>query len=126
MEIMNNKKLSIVIMAAGRGTRMNSELPKVLHRLSGETLLNHVIATAEELTPENIVTVVGHEAQMVQDSVNNNDILLNISKGMQLIATLITVTTAILNSKNILFSYTKRSKRRRACCNANTKSFRKL
>ena len=80
MEIMNNKKLSIVIMAAGRGTRMNSELPKVLHRLSGETLLNHVIATAEELTPENIVTVVGHEAQMVKDSVNNNDILFSIQK----------------------------------------------
>jgi len=80
MEIMNNKKLSIVIMAAGRGTRMNSELPKVLHRLSGETLLNHVIATAEELTPENIVTVVGHEAQMVKDSINNNDILFSMQK----------------------------------------------
>ena len=77
MGIMNNKKLSIVIMAAGRGTRMNSELPKVLHHLSGETLLNHVIKTAEKLTPENIVTVVGHEAQMVQDSVNNNDILFS-------------------------------------------------
>ena len=58
MEIMNNKKLSIVIMAAGRGTRMNSELPKVLHRLLGETLLNHVIETAEKLTPENKVTVL--------------------------------------------------------------------
>ena len=80
MEIMNSKKLSIVIMAAGRGTRMNSELPKVLHRLSGETLLNHVIRTAEKLIPENIVTVVGHEAQMVKDSVNNNDILFSMQK----------------------------------------------
>ena len=80
MEIMNSKKLSIVIMAAGRGTRMNSELPKVLHRLSGETLLNHVITTAEKLIPENIVTVVGHEAQMVKDSVNNNDILFSMQK----------------------------------------------
>ena len=77
---MNDKKLSIVIMAAGRGTRMNSELPKVLHHLSGETLLNHVIATAEQLSPENIVTVVGYEAQMVQDSVNNSDILFSIQK----------------------------------------------
>tara|TARA_Y100001978_G_scaffold155847_1_gene141335 strand:+ start:3055 stop:3801 length:747 start_codon:yes stop_codon:yes gene_type:complete len=80
MEIMNSKKLSIVIMAAGRGTRMNSELPKVLHRLSGETLLNHVITTAEKLIPENIVTVVGHEAQMVKDSVNNSDILFSMQK----------------------------------------------
>ena len=80
METMNNKKLSIVIMAAGRGTRMNSELPKVLHNLSGETLLNHVITTADKLRPENIVTVVGHEAQMVQDSVNKSDILFSIQK----------------------------------------------
>ena len=80
MEIMNNNKLSVVIMAAGRGTRMKSELPKVLHHLSGETLLNHVITTAEKLTPENIITVVGHEAQMVQDSVNKSDILFSIQK----------------------------------------------
>ncbi|MAV89358.1 MAG: UDP-N-acetylglucosamine pyrophosphorylase [Candidatus Marinimicrobia bacterium] len=77
---MNNNKLSVVIMAAGRGTRMKSELPKVLHHLSGETLLNHVITTAEKLTPENIITVVGHEAQMVQDSVNKSDILFSIQK----------------------------------------------
>ena len=80
METMNNKKLSIIIMAAGRGTRMNSELPKVLHNLSGETLLNHVITTAEKLRPENIITVVGHEAQMVKDSVNKSDILFSIQK----------------------------------------------
>ena len=80
METMNNKKLSIIIMAAGRGTRMNSELPKVLHNLSGETLLNHVITTAEKLRPDNIITVVGHEAQMVKDSVNKSDILFSIQK----------------------------------------------
>ena len=77
---MNSKKLSIVIMAAGRGTRMNSDLPKVLHHLSGKTLLNHVIATAEKLNPENIVTVIGHEAKMVQESVNNGNILFSIQK----------------------------------------------
>ena len=80
MEIMNSKKLSIVIMAAGRGTRMNSDLPKVLHHLSGKTLLNHVIATAEKLNPQNIVTIIGHEAKMVQDSVNNGNILFSIQK----------------------------------------------
>ena len=80
MEIMNNKNLSIIIMAAGRGTRMNSEMPKVLHHLSGKTLLNHVISTAEKLNPENIITVVGHKAQMVQDSVHNGEILFSMQK----------------------------------------------
>ena len=41
--------LSIIIMAAGKGTRMESDIPKVLHKLSGETLLNHVIKTAKKL-----------------------------------------------------------------------------
>ena len=75
-----NSDLSVVIMAAGRGTRMNSDLPKVLHELSGKTLLNHVISTSLELSPKKIVIVVGHEAQMVRDSVPNKNILFSIQK----------------------------------------------
>ena len=77
---MMDSNLSIVIMAAGRGTRMNSDLPKVLHRLSGETLLNHVISTSLELNPKKIIIVIGHEAQMVKDSVTNKNILFSIQK----------------------------------------------
>ena len=47
--------LSVVIMAAGRGTRMNSDIPKVLHQLSEKTLLQHVIDAAKELNPKKIV-----------------------------------------------------------------------
>ena len=75
-----SSNLSIVIMAAGRGTRMNSDLPKVLHKLSGETLLNHVISTSLELSPKRIVVVVGHEAQMVRDSVPDKNILFSIQR----------------------------------------------
>jgi len=75
-----NSNLSIVIMAAGRGTRMNSNLPKVLHELSGKTLLSHVISTSLKLNPEKIIIVVGHEAQMVRDSVSNKNILFSIQK----------------------------------------------
>ena len=75
-----SSNLSVVIMAAGRGTRMNSDLPKVLHELSGKTLLNHVISTSLKLNPKRIVVVVGHEAQMVRDSVPNKNILFSIQK----------------------------------------------
>ena len=45
--------LAVVILAAGKGTRMRSSLPKVLHRLAGVTLLEHVIRSAQALNPGN-------------------------------------------------------------------------
>ena len=69
--------LSVVIMAAGKGTRMNSDIPKVLHKLSGKTLLQHVIDTAKELNPKKIVVIIGHEAQMIRNSVESNEILFS-------------------------------------------------
>jgi len=55
-------KLNVVILAAGKGSRMFSEKPKVLHELAGCSLVEHVIATAKNLNPENITLVVGHQA----------------------------------------------------------------
>lgn len=52
--------MNIVILAAGMGKRMHSDLPKVLHRLAGQPLLAHVLATARELLPQRIVVVYGH------------------------------------------------------------------
>src|ERR1700710_1335904 len=54
--------LDIVIMAAGKGTRMKSALPKVLHTLAGRSLLQHVLETAAGLVAERIVAVTGHGA----------------------------------------------------------------
>jgi bifunctional UDP-N-acetylglucosamine pyrophosphorylase/glucosamine-1-phosphate N-acetyltransferase len=61
--------LNIVVMAAGKGTRMKSERPKVLHALAGRTLLQHVLDTCVALRAQRIVTVVGHGAEAVQASV---------------------------------------------------------
>ncbi|RPH95353.1 UDP-N-acetylglucosamine pyrophosphorylase [candidate division KSB1 bacterium] len=52
-------------MAAGKGTRMNSDLPKVLHRLCGKPLIAHVLKTAFELRPDRVLVIVGHRREEV-------------------------------------------------------------
>ena len=51
--------LHVVILAAGQGKRMKSRLPKVLHRLAGRTLLEHVVAAVQELDPAMVHVVYG-------------------------------------------------------------------
>jgi bifunctional UDP-N-acetylglucosamine pyrophosphorylase/glucosamine-1-phosphate N-acetyltransferase len=58
--------LSVVILAAGQGKRMNSDLPKVLQPLAGQPLLQHVISAARSVNPENIYVVYGHGGAQVQ------------------------------------------------------------
>lgn len=60
--------LNVVILAAGKGTRMQSDLPKVLHGIAGKSMLEHVIESARTLQPDTIVVVTGHGAQLVQQS----------------------------------------------------------
>ena len=62
--------LDIVIMAAGKGTRMKSALPKVLHKLAGRSLLQHVLETASTLGAQRIVTITGHGAERVEAAVS--------------------------------------------------------
>lgn len=65
-------QLAIVIMAAGKGTRLNSSRPKVLHEVGGKPLLAHVIATASQIVPpSDIFVVIGHQADQVKASVEN-------------------------------------------------------
>jgi bifunctional UDP-N-acetylglucosamine pyrophosphorylase/glucosamine-1-phosphate N-acetyltransferase len=56
---------SVVVLAAGEGTRMRSSTPKVLHRIGGRSLLGHAIAAARGIEPEHLVVVVGHERDRV-------------------------------------------------------------
>jgi bifunctional UDP-N-acetylglucosamine pyrophosphorylase / glucosamine-1-phosphate N-acetyltransferase len=58
--------LKIIILAAGKGKRMASCLPKVLHLIGGKTMLEHVVNTAESLNPENIIVVVGNGKEKVK------------------------------------------------------------
>ncbi|MDO9236295.1 MAG: bifunctional UDP-N-acetylglucosamine diphosphorylase/glucosamine-1-phosphate N-acetyltransferase GlmU [Aquabacterium sp.] len=60
--------LSIVIMAAGKGTRMKSARPKVLHKLAGRSMLSHVIETTATLHATQQVLIIGHGAELVESS----------------------------------------------------------
>jgi len=60
-----SRPAAVVILAAGAGTRMKSQLPKVLHPICGVTMLDHVLAAARELGPDELIVVVGHGRRQV-------------------------------------------------------------
>lgn len=66
--------LSIIILAAGQGTRMRSALPKVLHPLGGMPLLQHVIRTAQTLSPDRIAIVYGHGGEQVKGALSHEPV----------------------------------------------------
>lgn len=61
----------VIVLAAGKGTRMKSAMPKVLHCLAGKPLLAHVLDTAWSLKPDAVTVVIGHEAEQVQSSIEH-------------------------------------------------------
>ena len=67
---MNHKELRICILAAGKGSRMNSELPKVLHKINNKPILHFVLETSQLLKPKEIILIVGFKKEMVIKSVN--------------------------------------------------------
>ncbi len=68
-------QLEVVILAAGKGTRMRSSLPKVLHRLAERPLLQHVIDTARTLQPHAVHVVYGHGGERVKQCINDDSLL---------------------------------------------------
>jgi bifunctional UDP-N-acetylglucosamine pyrophosphorylase / glucosamine-1-phosphate N-acetyltransferase len=66
--------LSVVILAAGQGKRMSSDMPKVLQPLAGQPLLHHVIRTARALNPVNIYVVYGYGGAQVQAALDHEDV----------------------------------------------------
>lgn len=64
--------LDIVILAAGRGTRMNSKIPKVLHQIGGSSMLSHVLNTAQKLKPERVHIVVGYGAEQIKTAFSHD------------------------------------------------------
>src|SRR5689334_21715544 len=68
-------RLAIAIMAAGKGTRLKSQLPKVLHEVGGKPLLEHVIGAAVRLVPaRDVYAIIGHEADRVRAAMQHTGV----------------------------------------------------
>ncbi|THA09231.1 bifunctional UDP-N-acetylglucosamine diphosphorylase/glucosamine-1-phosphate N-acetyltransferase GlmU [Rodentibacter pneumotropicus] len=71
---MINKTISAVILAAGKGTRMYSDLPKVLHTVAGKPMVKHVIDTANSLGAENVHLIYGHGSELMRERLANEKV----------------------------------------------------
>jgi bifunctional UDP-N-acetylglucosamine pyrophosphorylase/glucosamine-1-phosphate N-acetyltransferase len=68
-ELTEQRPIALIVLAAGQGTRMNSELPKPLHKLAGAPLIAHALAAGASLEPSRVVVVTGHGADAVEKAV---------------------------------------------------------
>jgi len=69
-----NRELAVIILAAGLGTRMKSQFPKVLHEAAGRPLVEHVIRAARTLNPKRIIVVIGHGATLMRAKLAHADV----------------------------------------------------
>ena len=75
MNSLHQPPLEVVILAAGKGKRMFSDTPKVLHKVAGRPLLQHVVDTALSLEASAVHVVIGHEAQQIEDCLQKTPVL---------------------------------------------------
>jgi bifunctional UDP-N-acetylglucosamine pyrophosphorylase / glucosamine-1-phosphate N-acetyltransferase len=66
------KEVHVVVLAAGQGTRMKSELPKVLHKIAGHTLIEHVLRSAKPIGAATTSIVVGYKAELVKEHLRSD------------------------------------------------------
>lgn len=70
------KDVAVVILAAGQGTRMNSNKAKVLHEIAGRPMILYVVEAARKIAGDNVIVVIGHQAQKVRDAISESAPLL--------------------------------------------------
>ena len=60
-------QVHIVVLAAGKGTRMKSAVPKVLHRALGQPLIDHVLASSASVSPASVTVIIGHQTELLRE-----------------------------------------------------------
>ena len=77
---MEKKPLALIVLAAGKGTRMKSEKPKVFHEVGNYPMIHHVLKTATELNPKQIITIVSknfnHYSNILKESFNKIEYII--------------------------------------------------
>ena len=71
MSSKEKNNLAVVILAAGKGTRMKSNLPKVLHKVNDKPMISHVIQRALDLKANKIISIIGYKHKLVEESLSN-------------------------------------------------------
>jgi len=70
-----SNKLHAIILAAGKGTRMKSHLPKVLHKIAGKPMVQHVIDTSNKIGADKITLIYGHKGEMLKSSIKQDNLV---------------------------------------------------
>ena len=73
-------KLSIIVLAAGKGTRMQSDIPKVLHMVNNKSMIKHVLSQTDELNPSELIVVVGYEAAQLKNHLSDYNLSFALQK----------------------------------------------
>ncbi len=99
------KGLNVVILAAGKGERMKSKKPKVMHEIMGKPMIGHVVERARELKPEAIVVVVGHGKESVEGYLKDKDVSLALQAEQKGTAHALLTTESLLKEEDVLVLY---------------------
>ncbi len=94
------KKTSFIILAAGKGSRMKSSLPKVLHKVNNRTMIDSVVQSIKKITDDNIIAVIGHEAELLKSEIKKKEYNIDIAIQEKLDGTASAVRSAIPYLKN--------------------------
>lgn len=97
--------LEVIILAAGKGTRMCSALPKVLHKIAGKPMLRHVVDSARKLNPDKIHIVIGHGAEDVRALFSAPDILFSLQQSQLGTGHAVASAMPHVLSENVLILY---------------------
>ncbi|HVN24015.1 MAG TPA: bifunctional UDP-N-acetylglucosamine diphosphorylase/glucosamine-1-phosphate N-acetyltransferase GlmU [Syntrophorhabdales bacterium] len=96
---------TIVILAAGKGKRMRSRKPKVLHEIMGRPMIECVVEAARQLSPSKIVVVTGHERELVEERLKNGELFFAAQEEQKGTAHALLVAEPMLDATDILILY---------------------